>query len=144
MNNDTLSIFVDSDAFVAFVKKDDSNHEKVKQIFNALQDKSVTFYTSNYVFAESVTIISQRIGKDTAMQFIESLKAKDTLFSIVWVTKEIEEKAIEIFKKQSSKNVSLVDCSNMAIIETNNFNGIFSFDRSYITNRIHLVEELIK
>lgn len=144
MSDNTLSIFIDTDAFIAFVKKNDSNHKKVKQIFHALQDKTVTFYTSNYIFAESVTIISQRIGKDIALQFIETLRAKDAIFSTIWVTKEIEEKAIEIFRKQSSKNISLVDCSNIAIIEINNFNGIFSFDRSYKTNKIHLVEELIK
>jgi len=143
MNDDMLSIFVDSDAFVALIKKDDSNHKRAEQIFNALQDKKVTFYTSNYVFAESVTVISQRIGKDIALQFIESLKAKGTLFSTIWVTKEIEEEAIKIFKKQQSKNISLVDCSNMAIIEINKFDGIFSFDQNYKTNKIHLVEEHI-
>jgi len=143
MNDDMLSIFVDSDAFVALIKKDDSNHKRAEQIFNALQDKKVTFYTSNYVFAESVTVISQRIGKDIALQFIESLKAKGTLFSTIWVTKEIEEEAIKIFKKQQSKNISLVDCSNIAIIEINKFDGIFSFDRNYKTNKIHLVEEHI-
>ena len=39
----TLSIFVDSDAFVALIKKDDSNHKRAEQIFNALQDKKVPF-----------------------------------------------------------------------------------------------------
>lgn len=139
-----LSIFVDSDAFVALIKKDDSNHKRAEQIFNALQDRDVVFYTSNYVFAESVTVISQRIGKDIALQFIETLKAKGTLFSTIWVTKEIEKEAIKIFEKQQSKNISLVDCSNMAIIEINKFDGIFSFDKNYQTNNIHLIEERIK
>ncbi len=53
-----LAVFVDSDAFIALAKEDDSNHKKAKQIFEHLQKKSVTFITSNYVFSEVITVLS--------------------------------------------------------------------------------------
>ena len=46
--NKKLTIFVDTAAFVAFIKEDDTTHEKAKHLFQQLQSKTVTFFTSNY------------------------------------------------------------------------------------------------
>lgn len=132
--NDQQSIFIDSDIFIASVKETDSNHQKVKTIFEKLVKRPVTFYTSNYVFSECITVLSQRIGKTIAHQFIKDMKSSDAIFSVLWITERIEEKAIDIFLKQTSKNVSFVDCTNMALIELNHIHTVFSFDQVYKKN----------
>lgn len=137
-----LTIFVDSDAFVALAKKDDSNHERAKQIFLKLQDKPVTFVTSNYVFSEVVTILSQRVDHKTAVEYIGSMKSEDCMFIIERIDPETEEAAIEIFIEQTSKNVSFVDCTNIAFIREKHVDGIFSFDDDYKKNRIQPIENL--
>lgn len=133
------SIFIDSDVFVAAVKADDVHHAKVKRLFTALEKKLVTFYTSNYVFAESVTVISQRIGRMVALQFIDSFKSKDSLFATIWITEELEAKGLEVFEKQTSKNVSLIDCTNIAIMREHSFDAIFSFDEIYRKNGLTMI-----
>ena len=137
-----LTIFVDSDAFVGLTKKDDSNHERARQIFLELQDKPFVFVTSNYVFSEVVTILSQRIDHETAVAYIRSMKSEDCVFTIERVGLGTEEAAIQIFIKQTSKNVSFVDCTNIALIRERHMDGIFSFDDDYKKNGIALIENL--
>lgn len=139
--NDVQYIFVDSDAFVAAVKTDDTNHEKAKEAFERLSNQPITLCTSNYVFSESVTVISQRVGKDTAREFINRMKSPDAVFASFWVNEDVEQKAIEVFYRQTSKNVSFTDCTNMALMEFHDIPVIFSFDEAYKKNGFSLVGE---
>lgn len=138
-----LTIFVDSDAFVAFIKQDDSNHKKAKRLFESLQAKSLTFVTSNYVISEVITVLSQRVDHKTAIVFIDSMKSGDSDFLIEWINETVEEKAIQLFREQTSKNISFVDCTNMALIKEKHMDAIFSFDHAYKKNSILGVESLL-
>lgn len=131
------SIFVDSDAFVALAISYDSNHKKALKTLSNLLQKSSIFITSNYVFSETITVISQKAGHDEAISFIKKIKAGGE-YTIKWIDQVIESLAIEIFTKQSSKNVSFVDCTNMALIKHDNLDAIFSFDEIYKKNGIRM------
>ena len=141
--NKALTIFVDSDAFVAITKKDDSNHERAKDIFLKLQDKPVAFVTSNYVFSEVATVLSQKVDHETAVAYIHTMKSQDCVFIVERITENTEEAATQIFIKQTSKNVSFVDCTNIALIREKHIDGIFSFDDDYKKNGIELIENLL-
>lgn len=133
-------ILVDSDAFVALAKEDDTNHLKaVKQLENLI-DKQANFITSNYVFLETVTVISIRISHTSAIDFIKRIKSTQNPFSIKRIDEELEEKAIEIFKSQTSKNTSFVDCTNIALCRELKMDAIFSFDKVYGKNGLPTVE----
>lgn len=140
--NSHFSILVDSDAFVAIVRKEDSNHTKAKQLYTRLEKLAVSFITSNYVFSEVVTVISQKLNHEKATEFINSMKSPGCMYNFIWITPEIEEMAIEIFKQQTSKNVSFVDCTNMALIKHDNLDVIFSFDEIYKKNGFKLASAL--
>lgn len=127
-------ILVDSDAFVAIIKETDSNHVKALRLLDTLQNNQATFLTSNFVFSESITVISQRVGKDIAHQYIDSIKSPTSTYTFLRIDEEIEDIALEIFKKQTSKNVSFVDCTNMALLKRENIYAIWSFDEIYKKN----------
>lgn len=138
-----LSIFVDSDAFVALAKEDDTNHEKALALLHVLIEKAVMFVTSNYVFSESVTVISMRKGHMAAIEYIDALHSPHSQFDIKRADHQIEETAIHIFKEQSSKNISYVDCTNIAFVRHFNIDAIFSFDGVYRKNNVPVVEDVI-
>ena len=137
------TVFVDSDAFVALAKTDDSNHSAAIEIFEQLKTKEVKFLTSNYVFAETITVISQQVGREQALSFIRSMKGSESPFPCRWVDSDIEVTALEIFSKQTSKNVSFVDCTNIAIVREDDLDAIFSFDSVYRKNSICYARELV-
>ncbi len=101
------------------------------------------FFTSNYVFAEAATVLSQRVNHDVAIQFIDTMKSPESAFHIAWADEALDEQAIQIFKKQTSKNVSFVDCTNMAFVDTHKLDYIFSFDETYPKNGYRVVQELV-
>lgn len=128
------TIFVDSDAFIALAKEDDDNHVRAFSSLENLSDKKVHFITSNYVFSEVVTVLSLRISQKAALTFTQLIKSPETVYDTVWIDEQIEKEALDIFANQSSKNVSLVDCTNMAVMNLKHIRTIFSFDEVYKKN----------
>jgi uncharacterized protein len=138
-----IKIFVDADAFVALTVETDTNHEKARSLLNRLTVNPVLFLTSNYVFSESITIISQRASHQTAVTFIEKMQSMESPFQITRADEHIEEEAIGVFKAQTSKNTSYVDCTNMVFMKRLGLDAIFSFDEVYRKNGLTLVEDLL-
>ena len=99
-----MTIFVDASGAVSYFDINDSNHSKALYISNKFGKNKII--TSNYVYAEIVTIVSQNAGKEVAINAGNSIKKN---FSVIRITTEIENLAWEIFKKQTSKNISFVD-----------------------------------
>lgn len=141
--NDIVRIFVDSDAFVALTVETDAHSKKALSLLHILRTKPVQFFTSNYVFSESITVISMRSGHARAVQYIETMQVPDSPFQIKWADKALEAEALDLFKKQTSKNTSFVDCTNMAYMQQLHLDAIFSFDQVYKTNKLTLVEDLL-
>lgn len=131
------SVLLDSDALIALSKVDDSNHKKALVIQRSLPS-NLSLYVSNLVLSEVVTVLSQRVGHKEAISFIDAFEKTKNKVNIVWIDKKIHTKAIEIFRKQSSKNISFVDCANIAICQIFEIKEIFSFDHHYLTNKVKL------
>lgn len=141
-HNQTV-IFVDTDAFVASIKADDPNHVRAQTLFEKLKTHPIRFLTSNYVFSETVTVLSQRVSHRVAADYIDTVREEASPFTIKRADEAIEKAAIEIFKEQTSKNTSYVDCTNMAFMQFTPMSAIFSFDKIYKKNGFSLAEELI-
>lgn len=139
-----LIVFIDSDAFVALAVETDASHKRAFSLLQALTTYPVKFVTSNYVFGESITIISIRKSRNAAIEYISNMHKPDNPFQIRRINEALEEEAIDIFKQQTSKNTSFVDCTNMAFMKSFHIDAIFSFDHVYKRNEFMTVEELIK
>jgi predicted nucleic acid-binding protein len=124
-------ILVDSDAWVALAKQNDAHHGEAQKILTFLEEHPVQLFTTNYVFTESVTVISQRVSHAAALQYIAAIKRPLASLKVLWVTEDLEEPALELFRSMTSKNVSLVDCANMAAMDYWKLDAIFSFDHVY-------------
>jgi len=140
--NKPLSIFIDADAFIAFIKKDDTNHKIAAQLYLRLKRREVVFVTSDYVFTEVVTVLSYRLGQSVAVAFIDQLRGPDHSIDIKMGDGQIFDLAGDIFKRQTSKNVSFTDCTNMAFLVRDRLDAIFSFDGIYKRNGFKTVKDL--
>ncbi|PIU03432.1 hypothetical protein COT44_03240 [Candidatus Shapirobacteria bacterium CG08_land_8_20_14_0_20_39_18] len=134
----TKIVLVDTDALFALNSQDDAHFPKALKISEKLNRQGFNFTISKFVLAETVTLLSYRISHQKAVDFLEKLMAGK--FPVIKVTEEIENLAYQIFKNQSSKNVSLVDCLNMAILKKYRTETIFSFDKIYQKNGFKLIE----
>jgi predicted nucleic acid-binding protein len=140
---DPVKIFVDTDVFVALAREDDANHEKALSLLHYVLKQPVCFITSNYVFSECITVISMRQSHKAAVRFIEAMRTPESQYVLKRADDAVEEKAIHIFTKQTSKNTSFVDCTNMAFLQTLSLDAIFSFDSVYRKQGFTLVEDFV-
>ena len=135
---------MDADAFVALAKGDDAIHEKAKRVLIRLLREHVVFLASNYVFAEAVTVLSKRAGKSIASAFIKAMKEETSTIEWIWVDRALERTAIDVFEEQTSKNVSFVDCTNIALARREGVDAVFSFDAVYRKNNIRIAEDFLE
>lgn len=124
-----MRIFVDASAYLSVLNKKDFNHKKALKISQELFIGGGEFVTSNIVIYEVYTVVSLRIDKKLAFEFREALENSQT--AIIYLNKEVENKAWEIFQKQTSKNVSFFDCTSFAVIEELGVKSVFSFDGDF-------------
>lgn len=130
-------ILVDADIFVALNCEHDSSHKKAV-LLNNLLSPEVTIMVSDPAFGEAITVISQKAGLDKAIEFAE--KVLDSQIDIVEVDAKLRRAALDIFKKQTSKNSRFTDCINMAIMKNEGIGTIFSFDEQYKKNKFKRFE----
>jgi uncharacterized protein len=127
MENSNEGLFIDSNFFIALYNPSDNLHEKAKQISKQLQLDNPYIYFSNFIFLETVTILSQRVSRDHARAAGNKLLNTN---SFIIVDKPLQKRSWEIFEKIDKKNVSFVDCSTLAIMEFENISLLLSFDRT--------------
>ena len=134
-----MSIFIDTNIFVALRNENDINHEKSKEIMKkALLGEYGTIYTSDYVFDEAVTVAIARtrnidFAKDIGDYILSAKRIK-----MIFVDDNIFNDAWRLFKKLSRKKLSFTNCTNIAIIRNYNIEYIASFDSHFdgLVNRI--------
>jgi predicted nucleic acid-binding protein len=130
-------IFVDSDAFIGIIAPQDAHHATAAAIFDHLGTTEEKLVTSWETIDEVATKVSMYFGKDCAeMLFVLLEKSKMT---IVYVDQALSQTIVEIFKKQTSQNVSLTDCANIAICRSLGITTVFSFDPHYRKNGLILL-----
>lgn len=129
---DARKILVDADAFVALANPFDSNHEKAKLHRNEISETKFLLITSDPAFGEAITVISQKTDLQTAVQFAEEILTSHV--EIIEVDASLRRIALDILKKQTSKNSRFTDCINMAIMNEKGIDTIFSFDMQYKKN----------
>lgn len=143
MNNPSV-ILVDADAFFALSSPADSNYHRAQKMNVDLLRRPTVFQLSNYTFAETVSVLARKLGSEEARAFIRRVESETAPLQFRWVDEAIHAAAIHIFEKQASKNVSFFDCVNMAIMQEDGLDAIFSFDEAYKKNGLTMVEDFLK
>ena len=118
----------DSDFWVGLLHKTDANHAKAQKAFKQVRQNRDVLVITNYVVSEAGTVLSHKAGQQMARQFFD-VTAKYTTFHI---DEQLHKQSVELFKKQNKKGTSMVDCSNVIVIQHFGLSPhIFSFDKFY-------------
>ena len=120
-------IFVDSNFFIALFNPADSLNKRSIAFADQLDKNSIPLATSNLVFLEVVTVLSMKRGKLVATEVGNFILSNPNI-QVLQVDAEQQQRSWEIFTKVSNKNVSFVDCSNIALMQYANISIILTFD----------------
>lgn len=120
-------VFVDSNFFVALFHPADALHERAAAFLRQLQKAPMLFATATSVFGEVTTILSQRQGRNIAVEVGNHLLS-DPRIQMIVIDDKLHTRAWEIFKKMSHKDISFVDCTVVAAMEAEGIRHLLTFD----------------
>ena len=119
-------IFVDTSAWYALANEKDINHALARQ-FSAENRRLVT---TNFVIDETITLTLIRAGYRQALSVGEQLW-NGQLASIIWVTRDDERVAWDLFKRYDDKAFSFTDCTSFAVMMRLGLMCVFTFDTDF-------------
>ena len=121
-------IFIDASSFIASLNKKDPNHKEARRIGYELFQKDKDWVTANIMVYEVYTVVSQKIDKNLAFIFKETVLPHTNVY---FVNSEVEEVAWGIFAAVKSKNIGFFDCLAFAVMKKYNIKEAFSFDQDF-------------
>lgn len=129
-----MRVFIDTGFFAAFADTSDRFNTTAHQLIEErILSQRGLLHTSNFVLAETYTLIRSRAGHRCAVAFMHNFPK--TNIKVFYVTREIEEKAKAIFTKYSDKAFSFVDCTSFILIDLHRLDHALSFDRHFAQYR---------
>ena len=132
-------VFIDTNVFVALRDETDSTHTKAVHFYEILKSNNTKFITSSDIIAESLTVISRKLGKKSATDFLDGITA---FAKEIFINENLHKETRKLFRRIKSKNVSFVDCSSVITMKKNKLDTIFSFDEDFKNLGVKLVEDV--
>lgn len=130
------NIFVDSNVFVGVFNKDDALHKRAITLWGFLEKEQYRIVVSNFTISEVITVLSQRVDKETALEFAATMYGNErSEVEIIYSDERIEIRALDYLKSIPSKNVSFVDATIFAIIDLYQIRKLASFDKIFQRQR---------
>jgi uncharacterized protein len=122
-------IFVDTSAYFALADRRDENHEVAVRVIHQIIRERAELLTTNYIIAETHTLLLNRIGYVIALRVIKELYKSQTR---IYRAREAEErKALDIVRIYADKGFSLVDAISFATMERFHVTQAFTFDHHF-------------
>ena len=124
-----MKVFLDTGAFLALADEDDDYHSVAKSVHAQLLGSRAQLLTSNFVLAETYTLIRFKVGHPAAVEFMK--RFDQTGIKVLRVSDAIEHTAKSIFTRYSDKEFSFVDCTSFALIDHHRLDHAFAFDSHF-------------
>ena len=127
-----MKIFLDTSAIIAYYNADDKYHKQASKTMKAIQDGSIPltrFYTSDFVFDESMTFIKCVLHKLEMAETIGEALRESPFTSMLRVDETVFDKAWQRCKKDSGS--SFTDCTSYILMERHGINTCFTYDSHF-------------
>ncbi len=124
-----MKVFIDTGAFYAATISNDARNTAAKEISQELHRCKAWLFTSDYILAETYTLLNARDGHHTAVAFMNAIEKNE--INVLRVSPTIETSAKEIFRKLDIPRLSFFDCTSFALINAHRLDHAFSFDSHF-------------
>lgn len=131
-------VFIDSGAFYALTDARDPEYKIAKKFY---QEYRGTFLTTAFVFAETMSLLTKRLGKQVAVQVGEGIR-QSPRFRIDEIDFQVREQAWQLFSSRKDKKYDLIDCLSFAVMESFGIDQAFGFDRHFVQHGFKLMPDV--
>lgn len=119
--------FIDTGAFYALADRRDPAHARARKFF---EGRRRVFLTSDFILAETMSLVTKRLGKRTAVKFGRGIRTSST-FRIEEPEPRVKELAWTLFTSHVDKDYDPIDCLSFAMMEAFGIREVFGFDRHF-------------
>lgn len=122
-------VVVDSLVWIGAFSDRDQYRNKSKLIFDSLtKDDTLKIYVTDYILIETVNFLLRKENFNAAFLVLNLFLQSENI-EMSYVDKMMMDNMKEIFEKY--KNLSLTDCSIVALMKEKNLKQLFSFDSGF-------------
>ncbi len=125
-----MNLLADSSAWLALYDRGDKFHARASRAFNELAEQKVTFVVTDYLLAETATLILARVGHARAVLCVDWLLSSPRV-RLLRLDPEVWNEAWQLFKKYDDKEFSFVDCASFIVMRREHLVDAFTFDRHF-------------
>lgn len=124
-----LIAFVDSSAIVALVDRRDATHEAAVAAYHDLIEQGYKLFTTNFVIAETVGLLSDGAGPDVARQWL-----RDHRLAVYHADEEDERRARAlVIGSHSDNGLTYVDAISLVVMERLGVADAFAVDPNFLS-----------
>jgi predicted nucleic acid-binding protein len=125
-------VFIDTGGFVALHVPGDAHHEAAVLCRNQFLRFS-RLYTSSAVIAETIAHIQRDhlLDQQNLSELISDFLRPEKWISLLAVDDDVLMKSMQMVKERNDRRFSLVDATNVVLIEKHQIDYIFSYDSFY-------------
>lgn len=124
-------IFIDTGAFLALEDESDEHREEALRFRHGVLLKgNYELITTSYILDETLTLIRARLGIKASIDFSKRIR-KSKVVKFVPISKEIEEKALDLFERYDDKDFSFTDCVSFVVMRELGIEEVFGFDQDF-------------
>lgn len=131
------AVFADTGGFYALADRRDPAHERARAFHERGEARYVT---TDFVFAETMSLLTKRLGKSVAVGFGRAFLASPRL-RVEEPSPAVRTAAWSLFVEQDDKDWDLIDCTSFALMESLGIDEAFGFDRHFLQRGLRLVPE---
>ena len=125
-------IFIDTGAFLALEDASDKYHEAaIRFREQKLLPDRYEIITTSYILDETLTLIRSRLSIKASVDFSKRIR-QSQIVKILSVSKEIEDKALDMFEKFDDKVFSFTDCVSFVVMRELDIQDVFTFDEDFV------------
>jgi predicted nucleic acid-binding protein len=121
-------VFVDTGAFYALANRKNPVHSSAREFYRS---SAAPFITTDFIFAETMPLMTKRLGKTSAVTFGKAL-LESTRCRIEEVSAEVRGAAWELSAEQPDKEYDWIDCISFKFMESFAIESVFGFDRHFV------------
>lgn len=124
-------IYVDSGAFIAYLRKKDEHHAPVRAQFVQLQREGAKLVTSDAVVGEVATRFRYDIGLQAALTFHSMLQAFGTRLRIYESNADRRRQAFELMEQYADLRLSYADAIGALVARDAKASSVFALDNDF-------------
>ncbi len=122
-------LFVDTGPLLARYLVGDAYHRRALSTWKTLRGRRL--FTSNYVLAETWTLLGRRAGRGFAAQRAIDLHSSPS-WSILYADRDTDLAAIRLMEKYADQSMSFTDCVSFALMRQHRISQAFTFDHHFL------------